>query len=132
MQPWALKNWHGRWYLTGYDLDRSDDRAFRLSRFEGAVRKQGRAGSYSVPEGHEPQVALQRQVPEPEGRRSCGCATAAATRCASTPLRPALDDRWDEVEVPYWRGSTERDVAALGRNAVAVSPPELVDAVRSA
>jgi proteasome accessory factor B len=34
--------------------------------------------------------------------------------------------------VPYRRGTTERDVVALGTHAVAVSPPELVEAVRSA
>jgi proteasome accessory factor B len=132
VQPWALKNWHGRWYLTGYDLDRADDRAFRLSRVEGPVRKHGRAGSYTVPEGYEPQVALQQQAAAPEGtavvRLRHGRGHTLRHHASSVT---DLDERWDEVEVPYVRGSTERDVVALGRHAVAVSPPELVDAVRA-
>ena len=34
--------------------------------------------------------------------------------------------------MPYQRGTTERDVVALGTHAVAVAPPELVDGVRTA
>jgi len=34
--------------------------------------------------------------------------------------------------VPYERGRTERDIAALGSHAIAVSPPELVEGVRAA
>ncbi|MEO7447481.1 MAG: WYL domain-containing protein [Humibacillus sp.] len=132
VQPWALKNWHGRWYLTGYDLDRSDDRAFRLSRVEGPVRKLGRAGSYSVPAGYEPQVALQAQAAAPEGtavvRLRHGRGHTLRHHAVSVTDH---DERWDVVEVPYLRGTTERDVVALGRHAVAVSPPELVEVVRS-
>ena len=133
VQPWALKNWHGRWYLTGFDVDRGDERAFRLSRFEGAVRrKRAGPGSYAVPTDHVPEVALEAQAARARGHgRRRGCATAAATPCAAAPSAPTeLDERWAEIEVPYRRGTTERDVVALGTHAVAVSPPELVEAVR--
>jgi proteasome accessory factor B len=43
-----------------------------------------------------------------------------------------LDEGWAEVDVPYERGVTERDIVALGTHAIAVSPPELVTAVRAA
>jgi proteasome accessory factor B len=43
-----------------------------------------------------------------------------------------VDDDWSELELPYVRGTTERDLAALGPNAVAVGPDELVEAVRAA
>ncbi|EWT00876.1 transcriptional regulator [Intrasporangium oryzae NRRL B-24470] len=133
IQPWALTNWHGRWYVTGFDLDRQDERAFRLSRFEGAVRRKGRAGSYAVPTGHVPEVALEAQEPDPEGiavirlRHGRG----HTLRVHATATRE-LDGRWAEVQVPYRRGITERDVVALGTHAVAVSPPELVDGVVAA
>ncbi|HEU5144242.1 MAG TPA: WYL domain-containing protein [Dermatophilaceae bacterium] len=133
VQPWALKNWRGRWYLTGFDVDRQGLRAFRLSRFEGPVRKKGRAGAYEVPPDHVPEVAVAAQEPEPSGsavvrlRRGTG----HALRRRGTALRD-VDDEWSELELPYVRGTTERDLAALGPNAVAVSPEELVEAVRAA
>ena len=85
VQPWALKNWHGRWYLTGYDLDRGDDRAFRLSRFEGpSVARAGRARTPSRPTTC-PRWPSRHSRPSLWARPSCGCATGAATPCAATP-----------------------------------------------
>ncbi|WP_323099868.1 helix-turn-helix transcriptional regulator [Intrasporangium sp. YIM S08009] len=132
VQPWALKNWHGRWYVTGFDVDRQDERAFRLSRFEGQVRRKGRAGSYVVPADHVPEVALEAQPAEPEGTAVVRLRTGRGHTLRRHAARTTeLGGRWDEVEVPYRRGVTERDVVALGVDAVAVSPAELVDAVRA-
>jgi proteasome accessory factor B len=48
-------------------------------------------------------------------------------------LREArVGEDWIELEVPWVRGRTERDVAALGAGAVAVRPEELVETVRTA
>jgi predicted DNA-binding transcriptional regulator YafY len=58
VQPWGLASWHGRWYLTGHDTDRGAPRVFRLSRFAGPVRSQGRAASYEVPSDHRPREAI--------------------------------------------------------------------------
>ena len=49
LQPWSVLSWHGRWYVVGYDVDRSAPRLFRLSRIVGDVTPAGRAGSYEVP-----------------------------------------------------------------------------------
>ena len=97
------------------------------------MRKLGRAGTYTVPEGYEPDVALEQQATAPVGtalvRLRHGRGHTLRRHAVSVT---ELDGRWSEVEVAYWRGSTERDVVALGQHAVAVSPPELVDGVRSA
>lgn len=132
VQPWALKHWHGRWYLTGYDLDRADERAFRLGRFEGSVRKKGRAGSYTVPADHRPEVSLAAQEREPRGSAVIRLRQGRGhvLRRAATETRE-LDGGWAEVVVPYEPGLTERDVVALGSHAVAVSPRELVDGVQA-
>lgn len=133
VQPWALKHWHGRWYVTGFDVDRGDERAFRLSRFEGPVHRKGRAGGYVVPADHVPAVALAAQAPE-----VAGVAVVRVRRGSGHSLRRNatstcdLDEVWTEIELPYRRGSTEREVAALGADAVAHSPSMLVDGVRAA
>lgn len=133
VRPWALKHWHGRWYLTGYDVDRGAERAFRLSRVVGPVRKKGRAGSYEVPVDHVPEVSLAAQAPEPVGTATIRLRHGRGhlLRQAATRIHD-IDHRWTEVELPYERGRTERDVAALGSHAVAVAPAELVDGVREA
>ncbi|MEO7753923.1 MAG: WYL domain-containing protein [Terracoccus sp.] len=133
VQPWALKNWRGRWYLTGWDVDRQDERAFRLSRFEGAVRKKGRAASYAVPRDHVPEVALRAQEGEPSGTAVVRLrhGRGHTLRAHASAVRE-LDNRWAEVELPYRRGTTERDVVALGTHAVAVSPADLVTGVVAA
>ncbi|MDV3222115.1 helix-turn-helix transcriptional regulator [Intrasporangium sp.] len=133
VRPWALKHWHGRWYLTGHDVDRGAERAFRLGRVVGPVRRKGRAGSYEVPADHVPEVSLAAQAAEPEGTAVVRLrhGRGHALRQAAGTTRD-IDHEWGEVELPYERGRTERDVAALGRHAVAVSPPELVEGVRTA
>lgn len=37
VEPWRLDFQRGRWYLTGFDLDRDAERNFRLNRIEGDV-----------------------------------------------------------------------------------------------
>ena len=133
VQPWALKNWHGRWYLTGFDLDRQDLRAFRLSRFEGPARKKGRPGSYAIPPDHVPEVAVAAQEPEPAGEAVVRLrrGTGHALRRRATVI-DELDGQWSELVLPYVPGATEREITALGPDAVSVSPDELVEVVVAA
>ena len=58
MQPWGLTSWRGRWYLTGFDLDRGAERVFRLGRVVGAVTTVGKPGAYAVPADHRPRVLV--------------------------------------------------------------------------
>ncbi len=37
VEPWRLDFQRGRWYLTGFDLDRNAERNFRLNRIDGSV-----------------------------------------------------------------------------------------------
>jgi proteasome accessory factor B len=68
VQPWGLASWHGRWYLTGHDLDRDAPRVFRLSRIDGQVRRVGRPGGYAVPREHRAQEMIRSSVGEQEPR----------------------------------------------------------------
>jgi proteasome accessory factor B len=43
VDPWRLDFHRGRWYLTGFDHDRDDQRNFRLDRIEGEVMRTGDA-----------------------------------------------------------------------------------------
>ena len=53
LQPWGLAQWHGRWYLTGHDLDRGAARVFRVGRIDTVVTATGPAGAYDIPTEHD-------------------------------------------------------------------------------
>jgi len=38
VEPWALRSQDGHWYLTGRDVDRNEQRVFRISRIDGTVQ----------------------------------------------------------------------------------------------
>ena len=38
VEPWAVHSKDGRWYLAGWDVDRSEERVFRVSRITGTVQ----------------------------------------------------------------------------------------------
>jgi proteasome accessory factor B len=51
LEPYALTSRYGHWYVLGRDLDREAIRIFRLDRISGALKLQGRAASFEIPEG---------------------------------------------------------------------------------
>ena len=70
VQPWGLASWHGRWYLTGFDLDREAPRVFRLSRIDGDVPRSRRRQAYAVPADHRAQEMIRTTVgDQPTGPR---------------------------------------------------------------
>ncbi len=49
IEPWAVTNRSGHWYVVGFDRDRKAARVFRLSRIEGMPTRSGRVGAFEVP-----------------------------------------------------------------------------------
>lgn len=43
LEPWVVGFQGGHWYVSGFDLDRDDERLYRLDRIEGHVRRLGAA-----------------------------------------------------------------------------------------
>lgn len=41
VEPWAVHSKNGRWYLAGWDIDRGEERVFRISRIAGSVQVTG-------------------------------------------------------------------------------------------
>jgi proteasome accessory factor B len=69
VQPWGVVRYSGRWYVVGFDVDRGDERVFRLSRVEGEARKAGPPGSFEVPEGTDVRATALRLAPAPSTER---------------------------------------------------------------
>jgi proteasome accessory factor B len=128
LQPWSVLSWHGRWYVVGYDLDRSAPRLFRLSRIVGDVATTGASGSYQVPSPGEIRDAAGLLTPAQE----TGIARIRVRRGSGFGLRrraadsQPLADHWDVVAVPYAdAGDLAAEVAGYGADAVVLEPDEV-------
>ncbi|HLI02350.1 MAG TPA: WYL domain-containing protein [Acidimicrobiales bacterium] len=49
VDPWHLSYRRGKWYLSGFDHRRGEERLYRLDRAEGPVSAVGPAGAYELP-----------------------------------------------------------------------------------
>lgn len=143
LQPWRLQAWHGRWYVTGFDLDRDEPRVFRLQRIAGDVKRAGAAGSYDIPAGHDALAMIRRAVDPSAG----GTAVVHVAKGAGFDLRRrarASDDHDADTtrlatEAPpgfetLWVDYTEvtrmaEDLAAYGSDVIVAGPPRLRECV---
>jgi proteasome accessory factor B len=134
LEPWGVVSFSGRWYAVGRDVDREEERLFRLSRVQGKARRVGRAGAYTVPPGTNLRELTKRLGPGPRSEKGTVLArtgTCLGLRRYATLLEEDVagpDDTtgWDRLEVAY--SSADQladDVLALGPSAYAESPPEV-------
>ncbi len=133
LEPWGIVSWHGRWYAVGHDRDRGATRVFRLSRVAGKVTLLGRPGDVVVPEGVDFRAAaaqLAEDVPRGQATLRVRATGGVALRRRAVCERPAGEEGWDELVVPF--GDAEQlaeEVAGYGPDVVALEPPELIEAV---
>jgi len=138
LQPWGLAQWHGRWYLTGYDLDRGAARVFRVGRIDTAVTPVGPAGAYDIPADHDPREMVDStQAPTSPPRVATlrvrqGSGNALRRRARLLAEHDGLGpiDGWSTVEVDFRDVDRLADeVAGYGPDVVAVEPTDLREAV---
>ncbi len=135
VQPWGLTSWRGRWYLTGFDLDRGAERVFRLGRVVGAVTTVGKPGAYAVPADHRPRVLVAGAAdasPPSESPAVIRLRGGAGQTLRRRAVSEVDDAGWTTVTLAST--SLERladEVAGFGPEALAISPPELVAGVKA-
>lgn len=132
IQPWGLTQWRGRWYVTGWDLDREAERVFRLSRVDGSIRALGKAGAFDPPADHRPRVLVRDSeslpVDQPPAvlrvRRGAGNLLRRRARTVGE-----IDDEWSLIDLDYTDDlALAVDVASYGPDVV-VEAPESVRAI---
>ncbi|MDQ3453947.1 MAG: WYL domain-containing protein [Actinomycetota bacterium] len=131
VEPWGVVSWHGRWYLVGHDRRRDAVRCFRLSRIDGAVRRTGRAGSVTVPDGVDvtaivaDSVAPDDQVATVliEPGRAQGLRRDATPTGVQGPAGEEFEVRYADADALAAR------LIGFGSGVVAVAPPEVREAV---
>ncbi|GAA2730661.1 WYL domain-containing protein [Pedococcus aerophilus] len=149
VQPWGLASWHGRWYLTGFDLDREAPRVFRLSRIDGAVSVVRRAEPYVVPADHRAQEMIRTTVGEQaprsavlrvrdgrgqslrrRGTPTTDLGTETALAEATSEAAPADRGEWTTLAVPFTDPYAFADeVSGYGADVVVDAPTEVRDLV---
>ena len=136
VHPWGLTSWHGRWYLTGHDVDRDAPRVFRLDRVVGAPRRSGRAGAFEVPADHDPRAMIRTAYGDDAGDRTEVVLRVREGSASSLRRRGEVlpgDDGWDELRVRVGgTASLVQEVAAAGPDVRVVSPEEVRDQVLTA
>jgi proteasome accessory factor B len=131
VQPWGLASWHGRWYLTGFDLDRQAPRVFRLSRIDGDVTEVRKAEPYAVPADHRAQEMIRTSVGE---QRTRDAVLRVRAERGNTLRRRATSTtdlgEWSELVVPFGDDDALADeVCGYGADVVVTSPPEVRELV---
>ncbi|WP_028654920.1 helix-turn-helix transcriptional regulator [Nocardioides sp. J54] len=130
VQPWGVVRYSGRWYLVGYDLDRADERVFRLSRVQGEVRLVGPPGAYDVPTDTDVRDIARRLAPPSATEHAVLLVregTGHTFRRAATRVDVGVDGpddrtRWDRVELVRSTMGLADDVLAHGADVVLLEP----------
>lgn len=132
LQPWGVISWRDRWYIGGFDVDRDEQRLFRISRVQGGVTSTGAPGSFTIPADarlRDLAASLFRPAPDRVAVLRVAPGRAQSLRSAAS-LTARLDDGRDELEVPFATVSElAAEVASFGPDVVAVAPVDLQDAV---
>ena len=147
VRPWGLASWHGRWYLTGYDVDRQAPRVFRLGRIRGIVAKAGASGSYRIPGDLDPIAMIAASSADPSPlvarvlvRDGAGHQLRRRATLTATDERPSGSDAgdpgrdtepgWSLLEVSFaGLEAAAGELAAYGPDVRVLGPPDLVAAV---
>ncbi|WP_432478398.1 helix-turn-helix transcriptional regulator [Nocardioides sp. GXQ0305] len=137
IQPWGVVRYSGRWYAVGHDLDRGEERVFRLSRVQGPARRVGEPGAFEAPVGLDIREVTRRFAP-PEStepvtlllRTGSGHSfRRAAASVEADVAGPDTATTWDRVVLDRGGLDLADEVLAHGPDAVVESPPALRDAV---
>ncbi|MDR2723423.1 MAG: WYL domain-containing protein [Cellulomonadaceae bacterium] len=151
IEPWRIVARRGGWYAIGYDCDRGQPRAFRLSRIDGEVDLDAARNSYQPPSHVDVDAALaldggqegQAQLAIMPERASAVRARAVDTDAAGDGVAGSGDaveggdtggngvaDGRDVVIVPFTSLTVFADeLAAYGPAVIVMSPDDLRQAV---
>lgn len=133
LQPWGIVSYRSRWYVVGLDLDRGEERMFRLSRVVGTPSFLGRPESFTVPEDTDMRRLAGVLAPDPgeqHGSVRVRPGKAVALRHRAVRNDPGAAHGWDRVEVRYGRTAALVDeLVSYGPDVVVEGPEELRAAV---
>jgi proteasome accessory factor B len=102
LQPWGVVTADEKWYVVGLDTDRGEPRMFRLSRIEGEVVRDGRAGSFEVPPGTDVRALTQSLAPPEQPSEAVVLVRSGAgqgLRRWAEEVEREVEPGWDRVRL---------------------------------
>jgi proteasome accessory factor B len=137
LEPWGVVNWHGRWYVAGWDRGRQATRVFRLGRISGPVKFCGPSGSVTVPDGADVRELVRDwdSTPAPDHTAVLRVRSGIGFGLRRHAVSVRADDGpggqgWDLVTTRFADvGSFAGYAASFGPDAVVLDPPDLREAV---
>lgn len=127
IEPYGVGTKSGNWYVAGRDLDRKEERLFRLDRFDSEVKTQGKPGAYDIPDEFLMKDALTAPAATQIAQLKVRRGKAHSLRLKSILAKD--DDDWSVIEIPYIDESElVSEVLWHGTDVVVISP----DSVRLA
>jgi proteasome accessory factor B len=132
VEPWALTSRGRWWYLVGRDRDREAERVFRLSRIEGAIRRTGEPGSFTVPADADPVASVRSRSPVDDrpARLRVRQGRVGTLRLRATTDPVPQDPPWEEFSVVI--GDVEalaQEITGYGPDVVVLEPQDLRESV---
>jgi len=128
IEPWAVICREGHWYCIGFDLDRQEQRTFKLPRIQGAVKLT--ADSHTALRPENPAM----QIPQPEEKITAQIAIVP-NRGAMLRRNATAIDHAGEVDILTVHGSisdlTQWTLLALA-DVIRIESHELTESVLSA
>lgn len=141
VEPWSVIGRRGGWYLIGFDIDRGESRAFRLSRITGTVQSAAQPERYDIPEHDADTILNGSDTNAATVRAWIAVASGAGERlrlnAVQAPMNPApaMEYNREGFELLSIEGPDTTtlcaDIASLGDQAIVLNPPEIAVMVRN-
>ncbi|MFC6152471.1 helix-turn-helix transcriptional regulator [Nocardioides yefusunii] len=137
LEPWGVVRHGGRWYVVGLDVDRGEERLFRLSRVVGKGRLVTEPDAYAVPAGTDLQAVTRRLAPSrPSVEASvlvragrAGALRRSGDLVADDVVGPDKTEGWSRLRLRGDVASIADSVLRAGSDAYVEEPVELRDTV---
>jgi proteasome accessory factor B len=129
LQPWGVVRSSGRWYVVGLDVDRNEQRVFRLSRVVGDVVTMGEPGSFVRPSGVDAAEVVRRLAPPAPEVTATLLVRPGTGHSLRRGARVESAGEWDRVTLARTSYDLAAEVLAHGDDVVVEAPVTLRDEI---
>ncbi|WP_300682047.1 WYL domain-containing protein [Nocardioides sp.] len=125
LEPWGVVRSSGRWYVVGRDMDRGEQRVFRLSRVVGAVVATGEPASFTRPAGVDAAEIVRRLAPPAPAVSATLLVRPGTGHSLRRDATVEHEGEWDRVTLSRGSYDLAAEVLAHGADVLVVEPVEL-------